>query len=103
MGSQNHQDSVRATPATLLRAVGVDYRYETAKTILEFNSLARPHTTLQILLCDETLNVDAATAKAIGDWVRAGGTLWSTHNCASIDELGRAYEVPLLQHVGGPR
>lgn len=89
--------AVERPPATALRAVGVDYRFETARTIRTFKSLAKPNTTLRVLLCDGTLSLDVDTAAAIGDWVRAGGTLWSTNDCASIDELGRPYTIPLLQ------
>jgi hypothetical protein len=58
----------------------------------------QPPSSLKMLLCDaDVSSLDVATATAIGDWVRTGGILWSTRGCASIDELGRPYEQPLLQ------
>eukprot|EP01047_Picozoa_sp_COSAG01_P052141 COSAG01_NODE_5454_length_4255_cov_3.187199_3_plen_999_part_00 len=84
-------------PVKRLRSIGVDYRFETAKTIA-LGSLLRPSTSLKILLCDaDVSSLDVGTAAAIGEWVRTGGILWSTRGCASIDELGRPYEQPLLQ------
>ena len=80
-----------------LRSLGVDHRFETTRTILDFGSLNQSHTTIQTLICDDTVSVDVATASAIGEWVRAGGTLWATDGCATVDELGRAYDKPLLQ------
>ena len=55
-----------------LREIGVDYRFETARTITEFSSLARPHSTLEVLLCDDVVSLDTATVSAIGNWVRSG-------------------------------
>ena len=82
-------------PAKSLRALGVDYRFETAKTI-GFGSLSGEHTSLEMLLCDDDVSLDAATAAAIGVWVRGGGSLWATQRCATVDELGRPHDQPLL-------
>ena len=84
-------------PAAALRAMGVDYRFETARTVDDFNSLG-PSSTLRVLLCDEDSALDAATAAKVGAWVRAGGELWAARGrCATVDELRRPYDEPLLE------
>ena len=60
-------------PAKSLRALGVDYRFETAKTI-GLGSLSGEHTSLEMLLCEDDVSLDADTAAAIGVWVRGGGS-----------------------------
>ena len=90
------RDQVVPRPADTLRTLGVGYRIETEVTILEWGSLG-PGSALELLLCDGMLTLSSPAAAAIGRWVRAGGWLVSTADCALVDMVGRPYPWGLLQ------
>lgn len=94
-------ESTGESVGTALRALGVGFRAETELTILRYNALepvgpGAMVSSVDMLVCDRVQQLASAAVDAIVSWVRRGGTLIATQDCALYDEAGRPYGDSLL-------